>query len=416
MIVWHSRRNKVRKNHVLLGLSLLAIVGLLTGCGPAATETVPADAVPIVAQAEDTVVAEGLVEPARWSELRFDAGGRVIEVLVDAGDAVAESDLLLRIDPTDEELAVLRAQAALALAEAQLSQAQAGARPEEIAVTEAQLEAAEAALAEAAAHRGRLAGGEAEADVAAAQAALAGALAEQKQTENLHERTLECFTFKWSGERRTICPALGRPEEYARYAWETAGDNLSAAEMQLAATQNQAQARVRDADAGVWAAAAQRDALQARLELQQAGSQAERIAAAEAEVTQAEAALAAAEAALERTAIRAPFDGVVAEVSVEVGDTATAGQVLVVVATLDQLWVRTEDLTELDVVHVVVGQSVVVTLDALPDQSLAGRVARVDRQSEDYRGDVTYPVFVTLDEGVDQMRWGMTALVEIDVR
>jgi HlyD family secretion protein len=406
----------VKKNHVLLGLSLLAVAGLLAGCGPAATETVPADAVPVVAQAEDTVIAEGLVEPARWSELRFDAGGRVVEVLVDAGDAVSAGDLLLRIDPTDEELAVLQAQAALALAEAQLSQAQAGARPEEIAVTEAQLEAAEAALAEAAAQQGRLAGGEAQADVAAAQAALAGALAEEKQTDNQHRRTLKCFTFKIPGEgKHTICPALGRPEEYARYAWETAQDNLTAAQAQLAATQNQAAARVRDADAGVWAAAAQRDALQARLELQQAGSQAERIAAAEAGVAQAEADLAAAQAALERTAIRAPFDGVVAEVSVEVGDTATAGQVLIVVAMLDQLWVRTEDLTELDVVHVAVGQPVVVTLDALPDRSLAGHVARVDRQAEDYRGDVTYPVFVALEEGAEAMRWGMTALVEIDV-
>jgi predicted small lipoprotein YifL len=59
------------KKLLMLGLLVLATVGSLAGCGgTAATETVPADEVPVVAQgADDTVVAEGVIEPARWSEL-----------------------------------------------------------------------------------------------------------------------------------------------------------------------------------------------------------------------------------------------------------------------------------------------------------------------------------------------------------
>ena len=33
---------------------------------------------------------------------------------------------------------------------------------------------------------------------------------------------------------------------------------------------------------------------------------------------------------------------------------------------------------------------------------------------QDYRGDVTYPVFIELLRGTEGLRWGMTASVEID--
>jgi HlyD family secretion protein len=100
-------------------------------------------------------------------------------------------------------------------------------------------------------------------------------------------------------------------------------------------------------------------------------------------------------------------------VEVDPGDAAAAEEVVVVLATLDQLQARTVDLTELDVAQVTEGQAAVVTVDALPDVELRGRVARVGLRSEDYRGDVTYPVYVALDEVVPELRWGMTAVVEL---
>jgi hypothetical protein len=41
-------------------------------------------------------------------------------------------------------------------------------------------------------------------------------------------------------------------------------------------------------------------------------------------------------------------------------------------------------------------------------------VARIGLRSEDYRGDVVYPVIVELDEDAPGLRWGMTAVVEIE--
>jgi HlyD family secretion protein len=282
-------------------------------------------------------------------------------------------------------------------------------------VAEAQLEVAQAAISQAAAGRDQLTAGATEADVAAAQAQLAAAQSQQLQAEDAHDSTMKCFKVKLpDGTKRKFCPALGTYEELARFQMNAANDALAAAEAQLAAAQGGAEAQVRAAQAAVWSAVAQRDAAQTRLALVEAGATAEEIASAEAGVTQAEAALAQARAALERTEIRAPFAGVVVEVSVDAGDTARPGEVVVVLATLDELQAVTVDLTELDVARVAEGQTAVVTLDALPDLELSGHVVRIEEQNEDYRGDVVYPVVVELDERVPELRWGMTAMVEIE--
>ena len=119
---------------------------------------------------------------------------------------------------------------------------------------------------------------------------------------------------------------------------------------------------------------------------------------------------------LEQATLVAPFAGIVTAVNVDPGDAAATGAVAFVLATLDQLQARTTDLTELDVARVAQGQAVVVTVDALPDLKMPGQVVRIGLQAVDYRGDVTYPVYVALDEAAPELRWGMTALVEIEAK
>jgi multidrug resistance efflux pump len=76
---------------------------------------------------------------------------------------------------------------------------------------------------------------------------------------------------------------------------------------------------------------------QAQMTLAKAGPTAEELALAEAKVAQAAAALQEAQTQLERLSLRAPFAGVVTKIDLELGETATAGQVVAVVATLDEL-------------------------------------------------------------------------------
>jgi len=349
--------------------------------------------------AEEAVVAEAVIEPARWSALGFDAAGEVIEVLVEEGDTVVAGDLLIRLDPTDAQLAVDRAEAALKTAQAQLALQQAGARPEEIAAAEAQLKAAQATLEQAAAQRDQLVGGATKAEIAGAEAQVASARLQQKIAQDTYDLTDKNETQK---------------KEQANYNLHAANESLAAAQAQLdqllaGADRDQ----VRAAQASVLVATAQKETMQAQLDQLKAGTTAEQTAVAKAAVAESEVAMRSAQANLAHTEIRAPFAGTVTVVNVEVGNMAVPGQVACVVATLDQLWARTTDLTELDVGQVTVGQPTTVTVDALPGRSFTGVVRQIALQAQDFRGQVVYDVTVELmDVGNAPLRWGMTAWVD----
>jgi multidrug resistance efflux pump len=144
---------------------------------------------------------------------------------------------------------------------------------------------------------------------------------------------------------------------------------------------------------------------------------AQEIAQAEARLQQSEIAVARLELQMQDAELCATFGGTVADVAVEIGDGVSPAQVAVVLATLDQLYARTVDLTELDVARVVVGQDALVTVDALPDSTLSGVVREIALQAGDYRGDVVYGVTIELQDAaaVAPLRWGMTTMVKIEV-
>ena len=380
---------------LLLGMLLVA------GCAREPTvATVPANEGMVEYQEPDeAVVAEAIIEPARWSVLGFKTGGEVVELLVEEGDMVQAGDLLIRLDPTDAQLAVKRAEAALETVQAQLALRQAGPRPGEVAAAEAQLEGAQATLEQAEAQRDQLMAGATEAEIAAAKAQIASASLQQVVAQHKYESTDEDDV---------------RKREQANYNLYAANEALAAAQAQLdqvlaGADTNQ----IRAAQASVLSAAAQGDAMQAQLDLVHAGATPEEVAVAEAEVMRAAAAAELARATLAHTEVRAPFAGTVTAVNVEVGNTANPGQVACVLATLDQLQASTTDLTELDVGQVVEGRPATVTADALEGQMFAGVVRHIALQAEDFRGQVVYPVTVELTNAPDApLRWGMTAWVE----
>ena len=368
---------------------------------------------------EEEVVVEAVIEPIHWSALGFETGGEVVEVLVEEGNSVQAGDLLVRLNPTEAQLAVEQAEAGLEIAQAQLALLQAGPRPGEVAAAEAQLEAAQATLEQAAAQRDQLMTGATEAEIAAAEAQVVSAMAEQKIAYNVHEDTMTCFTYIYIGlaGRRwgyRICPALGPLEEQARYRLHAADGALAAAQAQLdqvlaGASTNQ----IRAGQASVLSTAAQRDAVQAQLDLVQTGATAEEIAVAQAGVAEAKAAVESAQATLAHTEVRAPTAGTVTTVNVEVGNIVGPGQAACVLAALDQFQARTTDLTELDVRQVVEGRPATVTVDALEGQRFAGVARQIALQAEDFRGQVVYAVTVELTNAADApLRWGMTAWVE----
>lgn len=104
--------------------------------------------------------------------------------------------------------------------------------------------------------------------------------------------------------------------------------------------------------------------------------------AARADVERAEAAITQAEAELAKTVVRAPFDGVIAELDTEVGEWTTPAPPVVPVPPIidlidpSSIYVSAP-MDEVDSARVHPSQPVRITLDSYPGRSFAGRVTRV---------------------------------------
>ena len=380
----------MRKKQVFVALLTLATVGLLMGCSGAVTpaETVPADEVPLVSQeAGGKVVAEAVIEPARWSELHFDIAGDVTELLVEEGDWVETGTLLVWLDMESLELTLEEAQAALETAELTLDRA--GTEHErQVAEAELALQTAEDRLSQA---RARFPG------LTAAEVALQQAIRDEADAAYEYEKA-ENRPWEWRYED---------VEKAYTDAWQGAKDKLTVAQAEYDAAVAERYA------SGQGLAILDAEVQRARLELEWLQEGVDPLLARDVENARLQ--VTRAQVELEAATLVAPFDGTVTKVDVGAGDSVASGQVILVLATLDQLQARTVDLTELDVARVTEGQAATVMLDALPGQEFAGVVREIALQPGDYRGDVVYAVTVELTEpDVDTgLRWGMTALVNI---
>lgn len=384
-------------------LSLVALAGILAlvmvGCGGGAEPTEEPQIEEEIGTAT-VVSATGEVVPAQWAELSFPQGGLVASLDVVEGDTVAEGDVLVELDPTTFDAAVQEAEAALAMAEASLARTQAGPSEEEIAQAEAQLDSAQADMATVAARRDDLRNGASAAEIAAAEVSLAQEQLTHTAVQNQYDHVVREDRTEWI--------------DGAREDLDIANFNLAAAQSYLTQLQEGDPNQLQIAEAQVWAAAAQRDAAQAALDLLLAQPLPEDLVVAEAQVEQAQAALDAARAAREQATLRAPFSGTVTALRIRASEWVAPGQTVAVLADLSALQVQTTDLNEIDVARVAVGDPATVEFDALPGETITGVVTRIAPRSAEGAG-VNYTAIVELDEAPSNLRWGMTAFVDIAV-
>ena len=123
--------------------------------------------------------------------------------------------------------------------------------------------------------------------------------------------------------------------------------------------------------------------------------------------------LAEAKGILDKTEMRSPMDGTVAYLDVKPGEHATLGTVLVRVAD-EAVWeIRSDDLTELMIARVRVGDFVQLTFDGLPEVEIPGRVSFIRPYGEKKRGDITYTVTIAPERWDARLRWNMTAQIAI---
>jgi RND family efflux transporter MFP subunit len=141
---------------------------------------------------------------------------------------------------------------------------------------------------------------------------------------------------------------------------------------------------------------------------------AEKIQEADSKVEQSQFAVEVAKASLAQGTLLAPFGGTVVKVNIAPGEYVQPAQVVIIIVNLEDLQIETTDLSELDVAAVEIGQPATVYVEAL-DEEFPGKVTAISPISDTIGGDVVFKVTIELNEQPQDLLWGMSADVEINV-
>jgi len=123
--------------------------------------------------------------------------------------------------------------------------------------------------------------------------------------------------------------------------------------------------------------------------------------------------LAIAEKRLESQYIRAPFAGTITSVSAVEGTLVNAGAQAVRLADLSALQLKVP-VSEVDIPNVAVGQKAILTFDAFFNESFSGQVLEIAGAGESQAGVMNYMVTISINDGQETLKPGMTAGVIIE--
>ncbi len=135
---------------------------------------------------------------------------------------------------------------------------------------------------------------------------------------------------------------------------------------------------------------------------------------AQARLKAAETALGSANAMLADTQLIAPISGTLVKLDLKAGEQAIPGVPVAIIADLSHWQIETNDLNEMELPGVHVGQTVVIIPDALPELELSGQVTSISQLFEVKFGDVTYTAKINLVDYDPRLRWGMTVSVQFE--
>lgn len=284
-------------------------------------------------------------------------GGKLVEVLVQEGQAVKSGEVLARLDDRSAKIALESAKGQLRQAEAKLSDLLNGPRSEEVRRL-----------------RAILTQGQANVD----------GLASNLQYE---EKTLKDLEQLYAAE------AISKKE--------------------VDIEQN----KLNSVKAQHESAKAQVEAAQASLDQALAGFTEPTVVAQKAAVDIAQQAVKAAELSIEKLEIKSPLTGTVFYRHVEAGQVISPGSRIVTLVNPENLWVKVY-IPETQLDQIKLGGEARVTVDAYSDQEFKGEVQFISNQAEftpknvqtkEERTKTVYAVKIRITEGIDVLKAGMPA-------
>jgi membrane fusion protein (multidrug efflux system) len=292
--------------------------------------------------------------------------GQIMSINVEDNTFVKEGTLLVEIDPKDYQVALDRARAELAAAEA-VAEAAGIQIPLTSVTTSSQASFADAGIETAQAARDT-----ASKDVEAARARLESIEAQSRQAlaarvkadQDLERMRLLVARDEVSRQQYDSAVAAA---DAARAAYEAVQAGIAEVSRAIEAAKGrlqQAESRIKEAAANQRASRT----VQEQMAISHANEQ-----AAKARVKLAEAAIAQAELNLSYTLVKAPIDGFISQRKVETGQMAQAGQPLLSIVPLNNVWV-TANYKENQLENMQPGQKAVITVDAYGGRKFSGRV------------------------------------------
>ncbi|MBI5715845.1 MAG: efflux RND transporter periplasmic adaptor subunit [Chloroflexi bacterium] len=450
----------------ILVITFVILSIFVAACGGGTPAAGSATKIPVVADS-GTVIAEGRLQPKQYATISFAVGGQIAEVLVSEGASVKKDEVIARLKSREAALAevarseaekvnaeialknlkdnsdVASAQALLELARAkdQLDKAEKDLRNfknPDMDYYQRQVAKAEDALKSAQENLKLLDISTASANVKLAKDAL------KSIDDNIVPDTLKdiktCLNSPCADKQVVWLGGKGVKLQDARDWYNDALNRVTTTQIQLEqsqrnngvsqrdlqktlddAKQNLKEAQTPDVlKVAVYegevakAKSAVAEAQRKYDKVKSGAPDPDQLASLQARVNTATSSLDAAKVALANTELKAPFAGTVAEIKFKVGEQVAPNQAIVTMADFSKWIVKTNNLTEIEVVKVTQGQKATVKLDAMPETKLNGTVESVATFFEEKRGDITYTITVGVTNLDPKMRWGMTAQVTFE--
>lgn len=437
-----SKRNLMRNTIIIVVVFL--VLGTVTGAYYFSANSKPEYEV-VTAERRDLteeLTISGRVVAAQQVDLAFENSGKVSAVRARVGDRVNAGSLLVSLDHTGISADLLEAEARIQAEQALLGDLKRGSRPEELRVAQVKVANARVALEDARRDlKNKMRDAFTKSDDAVRNAV------DQLYTNPRTNPALDKFTVsdsalrielerrrldmekvlvEWRDEAPDTSARLGEIMAFLdRVAYMVNGlvegasltkSILEGYKTDIAAARtntNTAVVNVSTAEEKVRKAESDVALAEEELALKKIGATEEKIAAQEAALDQAKARASSIRAKLEKTALHAPFRGVVTVQDAKVGAIVSANMPVVSLIA-DGVFEIEAVAPEIDIPKIAGGDAAKITLDAYGYETVfAAVVTRIDPAETIVEGVVTYTVTLRFEKADERIKSGMTANVAI---